>query len=300
MATAALLPDTVSLADKYDLDKDRAYLTGTQALIRMTFAQARLDKEQGLNTGGFVTGYRGSPLGGVDMAFERAAREANEAGIHFVPGVNEDLAATAILGTQQINLFERAHKQGVFAMWYGKGPGVDRSGDAFRHGNLAGSAGHGGALLLAGDDHVCKSSTTSHQSEYALMDAMVPIVTPASIGDIIDFGLHGWAMSRYSGCWTAMKLVADVVDSSASVDFPLHYPALITPTDFEMPVGGLNIRWPDTPQEQERRLHNSKIPAALAFARANPLDRLTLGGRKGRLGIITTGKAYVDTRQALT
>jgi indolepyruvate ferredoxin oxidoreductase len=300
MSTTTLIADAVSLADKYDLDKERAYLTGTQALLRMTFAQARLDREQGIDTGGFVTGYRGSPLGGVDMAFERAVKEAATAGVHFVPGVNEDLAATAILGTQQINLLERANKQGVFAMWYGKGPGVDRSGDAFRHGNLAGSAAQGGVLLLAGDDHVCKSSTTSHQSEYALMDAMVPIVTPSSIADIIGYGMHGWAMSRYSGCWTSMKLVADVVDSSASVDFPLHYTPFVIPTDFEMPEGGLNIRWPDTPQQQERRLHNFKIPAALAFARANPLDRLTLGGKKGRLGIITTGKAYVDTRQALT
>ncbi len=293
------LIEQVSLSDKYDLDKGRVYLTGTQVLVRLTIAQARRDRAAGLDTAGFVTGYRGSPLGGVDMAFERASREAEAAGIRFVPGVNEDLAATAILGTQQINLIERAHKQGVFAMWYGKGPGVDRSGDAFRHGNLAGSAPLGGVLLLAGDDHVCKSSTTSHQSEYALMDAMIPILTPASIADMIPYGLHGWALSRYAGCWASLKLVADVMDSSASVDFPSDYAPFVVPADFEMPQGGLGVRWPDTPQEQERRLHRFKIPAALAFARANPLDRLVLGNPKGRLGIVATGKAYVDTRQAL-
>ena len=291
--------DDVSLADKYDLAKPRAYLNGTQAIVRMALAQAASDRANGRSTAGFVTGYRGSPLGGVDLAFERAAREAAAAGVRFAPGVNEDLAATAALGTQQINLFEPALHEGVFALWYGKGPGVDRSGDAFRHGNLAGSAPLGGVLLLAGDDHVCKSSTTSHQSEFALVDAMIPVLSPASLAEIGPFGLHGWALSRFSGCWTSLKLVADVVDSSGSTDFAGEGARFRLPQDFTPPPGGLGIRWPDTPQEQERRLHNWKLPAVLAFARANPLDGVMLGPRKGRLGIIATGKAYVDTRQAL-
>lgn len=288
-----------SLDDKYDLDKDRAYLNGTQALVRLALAQAARDKASGLNTGGFVSGYRGSPLGSVDMVFERAALWTKNADIHFVPGVNEDLAATSVMGTQQINLIEKANKDGVFAMWYGKGPGVDRSGDAFRHGNLAGSAEFGGVLALAGDDHICKSSTTSHQSEYALMDAMIPVITVANIADIVPFGLYGFALSRYSGCWSSLKLVTDVVDSSMSTNFIDEKAPFRIPADFEMPAGGLNIRWPDTPQEQERRLHNFKIPAVLAFARANPINRLTMGADCGRLGIMATGKAYVDTLQAL-
>lgn len=288
-----------SLNDKYEVGKGHAYLNGTQALVRLALVQAARDRDFGLNTGGFVSGYRGSPLGSVDMEFERAVRWTKNADIHFVPGVNEDLAATSVMGTQQINLLEKANKDGVFAMWYGKGPGVDRSGDAFRHGNLAGSAEYGGVLVLAGDDHICKSSTTSHQSEYALMDAMIPVLSAANISDIVPFGLYGFALSRYSGCWTSLKLVTDVVDSSGSVDFIGENTSFAVPTDFEMPPGGLNIRWPDTPQEQERRLHNFKIPAALAFARANPVDHLTMGADRGRLGIMATGKAYVDTLQAL-
>jgi indolepyruvate ferredoxin oxidoreductase len=295
----SLTLDDVTLADKYDLAKPRAYLNGTQAIVRLALTQAGCDRADGLSTAGFVSGYRGSPLGGVDLAFERAARETAAAGVRFVPGVNEDLAATAVLGTQQINLFEPALHEGVFALWYGKGPGVDRSGDAFRHGNLAGSAPRGGVLLLAGDDHVCKSSTTSHQSEFALMDAMIPVLAPASLAEIGPLGLYGWSLSRFSGCWTSLKLVADVVDSSGSVAFAGGGARFRRPSDFEPPPGGLGIRWPDTPQEQERRLHNWKLPAVLAFARANPVDGVVLGAPKGRLGIVATGKAYVDTRQAL-
>lgn len=289
----------VSLDDKYLLDDGRIFVTGTQALVRLPMVQRRIDRAAGLDTAGFVTGYRGSPLGGIDQAFGQARKfaEANE--IRFQTGLNEDIAATAILGTQQINLMEKANKQGVFSMWYGKGPGVDRSGDAFRHGNLAGSAPFGGVLLLAGDDHTCKSSTTSHQSEYALMDAMIPVLNPAGVQEILDFGLYGWALSRYSGCWTALKLIAETVDSSASIVVASDRIAFHTPGDFEMPAGGLGIRWPDSPQEQERRLHNLKLPAALAFARANRFDRVALGGPRRRLGIVTTGKSYLDVRQAL-
>ncbi len=289
----------VSLDDKYLLEDGRIYVTGTQALVRLPMVQRWRDRAAGLDTAGFVTGYRGSPLGGLDHGFGQARRFAELNEIRFMPGLNEDIAATAVLGTQQINLLEKANKQGVFSMWYGKGPGVDRSGDAFRHGNLAGSAPHGGVLLLAGDDHTCKSSTTSHQSEYALMDAMIPVLNPAGVQEILDFGLYGWALSRYSGCWASLKLIAETVDSSASIDVGRDRVAFEAPLDFDKPAGGLNIRWPDTPQEQERRLHNFKLPAALAFARANRIDRVALGGPRRRLGIVTTGKSYLDVRQAL-
>ena len=289
----------VSLDDKYLLEDGRIFVTGTQALVRLPMVQRWRDRTAGLDTAGFVTGYRGSPLGGIDQAFGQARKFAASADIRFQTGLNEDIAATAVLGTQQINLLEKANKQGVFSMWYGKGPGVDRSGDAFRHGNLAGSAPHGGVLLLAGDDHTCKSSTTSHQSEYALMDAMIPVLNPAGVQEILDYGLYGWALSRYSGCWTALKLIAETVDSSASIVVTGERLAFTMPGDFDMPAGGLSIRWPDSPQEQERRLHNFKLPAALAFARTNRLDRVAIGGPRRRLGIVTTGKSYLDVRQAL-
>jgi len=289
----------VSLDDKYTLEQGRIYVTGTRALVRLPIVQHRRDRASGLDTAGFITGYRGSPLGGLDQALGQARAFVEAAGIRFQTGLNEDIAATAILGTQQINLMEKANKQGVFAMWYGKGPGVDRSGDALRHGNLAGSAPLGGVLLLAGDDHTCKSSTTSHQSEYALMDAMIPVLNPAGVQEILDFGLYGWAMSRYSGCWAALKLIAETVDSSTSIAVDPDRLSMQIPTDFEIPAGGLSIRWPDSPQEQERRLHNFKLPAAIAFARANRLDRVAVGGPCRRLGIITTGKSYLDVRQAL-
>ncbi|WP_454651149.1 indolepyruvate ferredoxin oxidoreductase family protein [Bradyrhizobium liaoningense] len=289
----------VALDDKYASDQARILISGTQALVRLAILQRRADRAASLDTAGFVTGYRGSPLGGLEQAFGAARKLLDDEDIRFQPGLNEDVAVTAVLGTQQINLFEKAGKQGVFGMWYGKGPGVDRSGDALRHGNLAGTAPFGGALVLAGDDHTCKSSTTSHQSEFALLDSNIPILNPAGVQDIIDFGLFGVAMSRYSGCWSALKLVSETVDSSATVNVHLNRSQFVLPADFEMPPGGLSIRWPDTPQEQERRLYNFKIPAAIAFARVNGLNKVTLGRPKGRLGIVTTGKSYLDVLQAL-
>jgi indolepyruvate ferredoxin oxidoreductase len=291
------MKSVISLKDQFLLEEGRVYLTGTQALVRLPIAQKRRDVAAGLNTAGFISGYRGSPLGIFDMALTKAKDHLDRAEITFVPGINEDLAATAVLGTQQINLFEKANKDGVFAMWYGKGPGVDRSGDAFRHGNLAGTAPNGGVLLLAGDDHTCKSSTTSHQSEFAFVDAMIPVLNPSSVEEIIEFGMFGWALSRYSGCWTAMKLTAETVDSSVSMNVAPFREILLP--EFELPAGGLGIRWPDTPQEQERRLHRFKLPAARAFAQANRIDRVVLGGSRRRLGIITTGKTYLGVRQAL-
>ncbi|GIK98753.1 MAG: indolepyruvate ferredoxin oxidoreductase [Alphaproteobacteria bacterium] len=295
----------VTLDDKYALDSGRVYLNGTQALVRLPMMQRQRDKTAGLDTAGYVTGYRGSPLGGLDQAMWQARRFLENNQIRFQPGVNEDLAATAVWGTQQAGIYGDGRHDGVFSMWYGKGPGVDRSGDVFRHGNLQGSARHGGVLLLAGDDHTCKSSTTAHQSEYAFMDACIPVLNPAGVQEFLDLGIYGWALSRYSGCWVAFKVVAETVESSASVHVDPHRVEIVTPSDFEMPEGGLNIRPPRTPLatpmalELEHRLHRYKLYAALAFARANGLDRRVIDGPKRRFGIVTCGKSYLDVRQAL-
>ena len=289
----------VTLDDKYVLDRGRVYLTGTQALVRLPMMQRQRDVAAGLNTGCFISGYRGSPLGGLDQALWGARRFLERNHIRFQPAINEELGATAIWGSQQLGLFPGAKYDGVFAMWYAKGPGVDRSGDALKHGNSAGSAPHGGVLLLAGDDHTCKSSTLAHQSEYAFMDACIPVLNPSGVQEILDLGLYGWAMSRYSGCWIAFKTIAETVDSSASVDIAPERTRIVSPEDFEMPPGGLNIRWPDQPLEQEYRLHKYKLYAALAFARANRLDRIVIDSPSPRFGIVTTGKSYLDVRQAL-
>ena len=289
----------VTLEDKYVLDRGRVYLTGTQALVRLPIMQRQRDAAAGLNTGCFISGYRGSPLGGLDQGLWGARRFLERDHIQFQPAINEELGATAVWGSQQIGLFPGAKYDGVFALWYGKGPGVDRSGDVLKHGNAAGSAPHGGVLLLAGDDHTCKSSTLPHQSEYAFMDACIPVLNPSGVQEILDLGLYGWAMSRYSGCWIAFKTIAETVDSSASVEIGPERIEIVLPGEFEMPPGGLNIRWPDHPLEQEYRLHKHKLYAALAFARANRLDRIVIDSPRPRFGIVTTGKSYLDVRQAL-
>jgi indolepyruvate ferredoxin oxidoreductase len=289
----------VTLDDKYILEKGRVYLTGTQALVRLPLLQRQRDAAAGIESGCFIAGYRGSPLGGFDQALWQARRFVEKNRIHFQPAINEELAATAVWGSQQVGLFPGAKYDGVFAMWYGKGPGVDRSGDALKHGNSAGSAPHGGVLVLAGDDHTCKSSTLAHQSEFAFIDASIPVLNPAGVEEILDFGIYGWAMSRFSGCWVAFKTVAESMDSSASIAVDPDRVRIALPEDFAMPPGGLNIRWPDTPLDQEARLHRYKLPAAIAFARANQLDRLVIDAPRPRFGIATTGKSYLDVRQAL-
>jgi indolepyruvate ferredoxin oxidoreductase len=291
---------SVTLDDKYTLERGRAYMSGIQALVRLPMLQQERDKAAGLNTAGFISGYRGSPLGGLDQSLWKAKSHLAAHQVVFQPGVNEDLAATAVWGSQQVNLYPNARYDGVFSMWYGKGPGVDRSGDVFKHGNSAGSSRHGGVLVLAGDDHAAKSSTLAHQSEHMFKACGLPVLFPSNVQEYLDFGLHGWAMSRYSGLWVAMKCVTDVVESSASVDIDPHRTRIVLPDDFAMPEGGLNIRWPDPPLVQEARLLDYKWYAALAYVRANRLDRVEIDSPAARFGIMTGGKAYLDVRQALT
>ena len=289
----------VSLDDKYLRRSGRIYLTGVQALVRLPLMQRERDRAAGLNTAGFISGYRGSPLGTYDNALWAARKllEAND--ITFQPGVNEDLAATALWGTQQVALQDDATVDGVFGIWYGKGPGVDRSTDPFKHANAAGTSRLGGVLVLAGDDHGCQSSTSAHQSEQVLVAAMIPVLNPATVQDYLDFGLFGIAMSRYAGCWVGFKAVAEAVEGSATVDVDADRLQFVEPADFTLPPGGLSIRWPDPPLDQEARLHGPKMDAVRAFARANPIDRMVLDAPRAKLGIVTAGKAYLDVRQAL-
>jgi indolepyruvate ferredoxin oxidoreductase len=288
-----------TLDDKYTREKGRVYLSGVQALVRLPMMQHLRDQAAGLNTGGFISGYRGSPLGGLDQNLWRARNHLANNGIEFVSGLNEDLAATAVWGSQQVNLFPGAQVDGVFAMWYGKGPGVDRCGDVFKHGNAAGSSRHGGVLVLAGDDHACRSSTLPHQSEHEFISALMPILNPAGVQDILDMGLMGWAMSRFTGRWVGFKTIAETVESSASVMVDPHQMDIVIPDEMALPEGGLNIRWPDPPMDQELRMHRFALHAARAFARANQIDRITIDSPRARLGIATSGKSYLDVLQAL-
>ena len=294
-------PQAPSLDDKYTLGSGRVYLSGYQALVRLLLIQKARDEAAGLNTAGFVSGYRGSPLGGLDQTLWKAKPHLQSRHIVFQPGVNEDLAATAVWGSQQVNLSPHADYQGVFALWYGKGPGVDRCGDVFKHANAAGTSRNGGVLALAADDHNCRSSTLPHGSEDEFVSAMMPILNPAGVQDILDMGLLGFAMSRFTGRWVGFKTIAETVESSASVDVDPFAMQIVLPgdADFEMPAGGLNIRWPDPPLDQEMRLHKYAVAAAQAFARANRVDRIVLDSPRARLGIVTTGKSYLDVLQAL-
>ena len=291
-----------SLDEKFDLTVTRQLLTGTQAIVRLMLMQKARDRAAGLNTAGYVSGYRGSPIATLESAFQRAAKVIGQNDIVFHTGLNEDLAATAIWGTQQAELRGEGKYDGVFGLWYGKGPGVDRTGDAFRHANHAGTSKNGGVVALLGDDHTCESSTSAHQSEFAMMDFMIPVLNPAGVQELLDYGLYGYGMSRYAGVWVSLKCVKDNIESTQTVDGHTDRVQIVLPgdDDFAMPPGGLNIRLGDPPLEKERRLHDHKRRAVAAFARANKLDRIvTSGGPRPRIGIVTTGKSYLDTRAAM-
>jgi indolepyruvate ferredoxin oxidoreductase len=292
--------ESTSLDDKYDLTKGRIFVSGPQAIVRLLLMQRELDRRAGLRTAGFISGYRGSPLGGLDLNFLRAKPVLDAAGILFQPGLNEDLAATAIWGSQQAEMRGEGRYDGVFGLWYGKGPGVDRSGDVFRHANLAGTSRHGGVLALMGDDHTAESSTTAHQSEFELVDVMMPILSPAGVQEIVDYGLYGYAMSRFTGCWVGLKCLKDTVESTGSIDVSLDRVKPVVPSDFVVPPGGLGIRPRDPVLEQERRLQNFKRDAMVAWLRANRVNRIiTSGGHAPKIGVITVGKSYLDVRQAM-
>lgn len=291
--------ETVSLSDKYTLPKGRVYMTGTQALVRLLMAQKARDAAAGLNTGGFVSGYRGSPLGAVDQELWKARKHLENHNIQFVPGLNEELAATAVWGSQMVALDPNAKVDGVFALWYGKGPGVDRSGDVFKHGNIAGCAQHGGVLLVAGDDHSCKSSSLPHQSEHAFIAAMIPVMNPSGVREFIEFGLHGYAMSRYSGCWVGFKSISDTIESSSSFEIDPMAVDIRIPDTYPIPEDGFHIRWPDPPLEQENRLQRERLYALLEYVRLNKLNRQDWAAPEAKLGIVTTGKSYLDVREAL-
>jgi indolepyruvate ferredoxin oxidoreductase len=289
----------ISLDQKYTQSSGHVFLTGIQALVRLPMAQIRRDRAAGLKTAGFISGYRGSPLGGYDQQLFAARKHLDQYNIKFQPGVNEDLAATAIWGSQQLNLSPGSNYDGVVGIWYGKGPGVDRCGDVFRHGNAAGSAKNGGVLCLAGDDHGAKSSTVPHQSDHAFISALMPYLYPSSIHEMIEMGLLGIAMSRYSGCWVGMKVITEVVETTAEIDLSDEMTPFVIPTDFELPEGGLNLRWPDDRFAQDLRLQDYKGYAAIAFARANKVNRITMDSPNARYGIMASGKSYEDIRQAL-
>jgi indolepyruvate ferredoxin oxidoreductase len=288
----------VTLDDKFLLTEGRVFITGVQALLRVMMDQRRLDQAAGLNTAGFISGYRGSPLGGLDQQAHRAGKFLNDAEVVFKEGLNEDLAATAVWGSQQANLFPGARYDGVTGMWYGKAPGVDRTGDAFKHANFAGTWPKGGVLAVAGDDHTCKSSTLPSQSEFAFQDFEMPVLSPADVQEVLDYGLMGIAMSRFSGLWVGLIALADTMDSGVTIDISLDRHRIAAPTNFNIPPGGLGIRLKDQPLDKERRLRAFKLPAALAFARANRIDRVALAAPRPRLGIVCQGQAYKDVMEA--
>ena len=288
----------VSLHDRYDLTKETVLLNGTQALVRLMLMQRARDAADGLDTAGYVTGYRGSPLGGVDVNMARARKVLEAAQITFQPGLNEDLAATALWGTQQAELRGEGKHDGVFGLWYGKGPGVDRSGDVFRHANMAGTSPHGGVLVAMGDDHTGESSTTCHQSDWAIMDAYMPILSPAGVQEILDLGLYGLAMSRFAGVWAGLKLMKDTVEVTSVVDGRPDRMSFVTP-DFPMPEGGLNIRLGDHWVAQEARMIDHKRFAAEAFAKANRIDRRVWGRAGAKIGFVAAGKNWLDLVHAM-
>jgi len=290
--------DNYELLDRYRRESGRVFLTGTQALVRIPLMQRTLDRAAGLNTAGFVSGYRGSPLGMLDRELWRAKSFLVENDIEFLPAVNEDLAATAILGSQQVETDPYKTVNGVFGIWYGKGPGVDRAGDALKHGNAYGSSPHGGVLVVAGDDHGCVSSSMPHQSDVAFLTFVMPHLNPANVAEYLAFGLYGIALSRFSGMWVGFKAISETVESAMSLELPA-YPQFVTPEDFVVPPGGLHYRWPDLPGPQIEERLEAKKAATLAFAAANPIDRKIFDIPKARYGIVTTGKGHLDLMEAL-
>jgi indolepyruvate ferredoxin oxidoreductase len=304
----APLPDSIRLAlesvtldDKYSLDHGSAFMSGVQALVRLPMLQRQRDQRLGKNTAGFISGYRGSPLGGYDQALVKAAKYLKAQNIVFQPGVNEELAATALWGTQQLGFAPPGSNKfdGVFGIWYGKGPGVDRCSDVFKHANMAGTTPWGGVIAVAGDDHISKSSTAAHQSDHIFKACGTPVFFPATVQEILDLGIHAFAMSRFAGVWAGMKTIQEIVESSATAVIDPDRVQIKIPTDFQMPPGGLHIRWPEQPLEQEARLFHYKWYAALAYVRANRLNYNAIEGSNDRLGLIASGKAFNDTRQAL-
>jgi indolepyruvate ferredoxin oxidoreductase len=296
--------ETVTLDDKYTLEVGRAFMSGVQALVKLPMLQRQRDALQGKNTAGFISGYRGSPLGSYDQSLWKAKSHLKAQNIVFQPGVNEELAATALWGTQQLGFAPPGSNKfdGVFGIWYGKGPGVDRCSDVFKHANMAGTTPWGGVLAVAGDDHVAKSSTAAHQSDHIFKACGLPVFFPSSVQDILDQGLHALAMSRFAGIWSGMKTIQEIVESSATAHIDPERVQIVLP-EFVMPPGGVHIRWPDTALEQEARLFDYKWYAALAYIRANKLNHNVIeghnGGKNDRFGLIASGKAYNDTRQAL-
>ncbi len=289
----------VSLDDKYSLDKGKAFMTGIEALVRLPILQHQRDLERGLNTACFISGYRGSPIGGLDQALWKAKQFTAAHNIHFLPGVNEDLAMTSVWGSQQVGLFPGAKYDGVFGLWYGKGPGLDRSMDVLKHANAFGTSPYGGVLAVVGDDHACKSSTLPHQSDHMFVGATSPVLNPAGVQEVLDLGIFGWELSRYSGCWVGLKAITENMDAAISAKIDSTRVDVVIPDDYELPEDGVHTRWPDTPMAQEERLQRHKIYAARAFARANNLNRIEFDSDSARLGIVTTGKSYLDTLQAL-
>jgi len=289
--------DAYQLSDRYDRDRGRVFLTGTQAIVRVVLDQAKRDRAARLDTAGFVSGYRGSPLGGIDLELWRIKTRLKAQGIEFLPAVNEDLAATAVLGSQQVETQPDRKVEGVFGLWYGKGPGVDRSGDALKHGNAYGSSPHGGVLVVAGDDHGCVSSSMPHQSDVAFMSWFMPTLHPASVGEYLEFGEYGYALSRFSGMWVGFKAISEIVESGASVE--LRPPRKFVQPEFKPPPGGLHYRWPDLPGPQIEERLEAKKHAVYAFAKANPIDRRIHDIPGATYGIVTTGKAHLDLMEAL-
>ena len=290
--------DNYELSDRYRRESGRVFLTGTQALVRIPLMQRTMDNAAGLNTAGFISGYRGSPLGGYDQELWRAQRFLDESNIEFLPAVNEELAATAVLGSQQVESDPDRTVDGVFGIWYGKGPGVDRAGDGLKHGNAYGSSPHGGVLVIAGDDHGCVSSSMPHQSDVAFLSWLMPHLNPASVAEYLEYGLYGLALSRFTGMWVGFKAISETVESAMSVELP-SYPNFITPPDFKAPADGLHIRWPDFPGPQIEERLEAKKAATLAFADANPIDRRIFDTPNARYGIVTTGKGHLDLMEAL-